>query len=77
MLLFVDNLDAHCHLPVLENFAQANIFVWFVVPGCTDIIQPIHAGIGRSIRIYVSHALDRWLSIDEKLRPVGGEAKSI
>ena len=32
VLLFADNLDAHCHLPVLEIFAQANIFVWFVVP---------------------------------------------
>ena len=37
VLLFADNLEAHCHLPVLEKFAQANIFVWFVVPGCTDL----------------------------------------
>ena len=61
VLLFADNLEAHFHLPVLEKFAQANIFVWFVVTGWTDLIQPIDAGIGRSIRIYVGHALDRWL----------------
>ena len=67
MLLFYDNLDSHFHLPVLENFAQANIFVWFVVPGCTDLIQPIDAGIGRSIRIYVGHTLDIWLSMDDNL----------
>ena len=29
VLLFADNLYAHCHLPVLEKFAQANIFVCF------------------------------------------------
>ena len=67
MLLFADNLYAHCHLPVLEKFAQDNIFVWFVVSGCTDLIQPIDAGIGRPIRIYVGHALDRWLSIYDNL----------
>ena len=49
------------------NFAQTNIFVWFVVPGFTDLIQPIYAGIGRSIRIYVGRALDIWLSIDDNL----------
>ena len=57
VLLFADNLDAHCHLSILEMFAQANIFVWFVVPGCTDLIQAIDAGIGSSIRIYVGHSL--------------------
>ena len=67
MLLFADNLDAHCHLPVLENFAQANTFVWFFFSGCTDLIQPIYAGIGRSIRIYVGRSLDIWLSIDDNL----------
>ena len=69
MLLFADNLDAHCYQPVLDIFASANVLVWFVVPGCTgDLIQPIDAGIGRSIRIYVGHALDtRWLSVDDNL----------
>lgn len=67
VLLFADNLDAHCYAPVLEVLSEANILVWFIVPGCTDLIQPIDAGIGRSIRIYVGHALDRWLSIDDNL----------
>ena len=67
VLLFADNLDAHCYQPVLDIFAEANILVWFIVPGCTDLIQPIDAGIGRSIRIYVGHALDRWLSVDGNL----------
>ena len=76
VLLFADNLDAHCHRPVLDIFAQANILVWFVVPGCTDLIQPIDASIGRSIRIYVGHALDRWLSIDDNLDQWEGKLKA-
>ena len=67
MLLFADNFDAHCYQPVLDIFAHANILIWFVVPGCTDLIQPIDADIGRSIGIYIDHALDRWLSIDANL----------
>ena len=55
MLLFADNLDAHCYQPVLDIFASANVLVWFVVPGCTgDLIQPIDAGT-------------RWLSVDDNL----------
>ena len=67
ILLICDNLDAHCCEEVLEIFANANILVWFVVPAWTDLIQPIDAGIGRSIRIYVGHALDKWLSVDDNL----------
>ena len=37
------------------------------MPACTDLIQAIDAGIGRSIRIYVGHALDKWLSVDDNM----------
>ena len=67
VLLFCDNLDAHCFDEVLQIFSSANILVWFCVPACTDLIQPIDAGIGRSIEIYVGHALDKWLSVDTNL----------
>ena len=46
------------------------------VPGCNDLIQPIDAGIGRPIRIYVGHALDRWLSIDDNLDMWEGKLKA-
>eukprot|EP00978_Attheya_sp_CCMP212_P003568 scaffold7487_cov33-Attheya_sp.AAC.1 len=50
VLLFADNLDAHCWEEVLNEFASTNVLlVVFVIPGCTDAIQPIDAGIGRSI----------------------------
>ena len=46
VLLICDNLDAHCCDPVLEIFAAAGITVLFVVPQCTDAIQPINADVG-------------------------------
>ena len=52
---------------IRDIFGAANILVWYCVPGCTDLIQPIDAGIGRSIRIYVGHDLDKWLSVDDNL----------
>jgi hypothetical protein len=67
VLLFADNLDAHCWEEVLNEFARANVLVVFVVPGCTDAIQPIDAGIGRSIRIYIGQELDTWLMINDNL----------
>ena len=67
MLLICDNLDAHCHGPVLDVFHEANVFVLFVVKNCTDCIQPIDAGIGRCMRVCVGHALDSWLAVDKNL----------
>lgn len=67
VLLFCDNLDAHCHHPVLVELKRANVFVCFVPPQCTDSVQAIDAGIGRSIRIYVGHELDKWLEVDDNL----------
>ena len=67
VLLIYDNLDAHCHEKIRDIFGAANILVWYCVPDCTDLIQPIDAGIGHSIRIYVRHDLDKWLSVDDNL----------
>ena len=67
LLVICDNLDAHCHGPVLEVFSKGNVFVLFVVKNCTDCIQPIDAGIGRCMRVCVGHALDDWLGVDENL----------
>ena len=67
VLLICDYLDAHCHGPVLNVFHEAKVFVLFVVKKCTDCLQPIDAGIGRCMRVYVGHALDSWLSVDENL----------
>ena len=67
ILLICDNLDAHCCKIVLDIFGAANILVWFCVPACTDLVQLIDAGIGRSLRLSVGHCLDKWLSIEGNL----------
>jgi len=51
VLLYCDNLDAHCHDPVLVEFKKGNVFVCFVPPQCTDSTKAIDAGIGRSVWI--------------------------
>jgi hypothetical protein len=57
-------LDANCFINALNIFAAGNILVWFCVSACTDLIQPIDAGIICSICIsYVGHALNSWLSV--------------
>ena len=47
------------------------------MPGCSNLIQPIDAGLGgRSMRICVlgPHALlDRWLSVDDNLNKWEGK----
>lgn len=68
VLLYCDNLDAHCHEPVLVKLkTKGNVFVCFVPPACTDATQAIDAGIGRSTRVYVGDELDRWLEVDGNL----------
>ena len=61
-------------VPLREEIMVMTIFYLFVIILIliavlvrTDLIQPIDAGIGRSIRIYVGHALDKWLSVDDNL----------
>ena len=67
VFLVCDNLDAHCFSVVFDIFAGKNLFVWFCVLVCTDLIQPIDASIGCSLCNYVGHSLDKWLSVDENL----------
>ena len=54
-------------------FSNANVFVFFVVKGCTDSLEPIDVGIGWCMRVYVGHALDDWLSVDDNLLGSLGE----
>lgn len=67
VLMFCDNLDAHCWEEVLACFASHHVFVVFFVANCTDGLQPIDAGIGRSVRINVGHELDAWLMEGDNL----------
>jgi hypothetical protein len=55
-------------LPFQRTFhLEANVFMCFVPPGCTDSTQAIDAGAGRSTRVYVGDKLDKWLEVDGNL----------
>ena len=67
VILFCDNLKAHIHPAVKEIFGNAKVFLCFLPPNMTNFIQPIDAGLGRTVRIYITHILDEWLMGDENM----------
>ena len=67
VLLFCDNLGAHVHDDVRRIFGDNKVFLCYFPPGMTNFIQPIDAGLGRSVRISVGNFLDEWLMIGENM----------
>ena len=61
VIAFCDNLKAHVSENVRKIFGEGHVFLCFFPPNMTHLVQPIDAGIGRSLRIAVGHALDGWL----------------
>ena len=62
VLLTADNLDAHVHHGTKEILAKdGRVFILFFPPCCTEAVQPIDAGYGRSIRCCIGRLLDAWL----------------
>ena len=62
VLLTADNLDAHVFKGTKEAVAKdGRIMVLFFPPSCTEAVQPIDAGYGRSIRCSIGCQLDAWL----------------
>ena len=58
VILCCDNLSAHLDADVREIFGQGKVFLCFFPPNMTNFIQPIDAGLGRSVRIKIGHHLD-------------------
>ena len=67
VILFCDNFSAHLDEEVREIFGNAKVFLCYFPPNMTNFIQPIDAGLGRSVRIKIGHALDEWLMDAENL----------
>ena len=65
--MFCDNLGAHVHDDVKTIFGDNKVFLCYFPPGMTNFIQPIDAGLGRSVRISVGNFLDEWLMIEENM----------
>ena len=67
VIAFCDNLKAHVNERVRDIFGKGHVFLCFFPPNMTHIVQPIDAGIGRSLRVAIGHALDKWLMDGENM----------
>ncbi len=67
-LLFLDNLDAHVHMPFRATLkAQTNTLAWMLPSSCTDIVQPVDAGAGKLMKFLYKTSQDEWLDLDHNL----------
>lgn len=67
IVLFCDNLSAHLAPEVKEIFGSNQVLLWFFPPNMTEMVQPIDAGYGRSLRAAIGRQLDNWLMNGENL----------
>ena len=68
VLLSADNLDAHVFHGTKDTLAKDGLVVaLFFPPDCTEAVQPIDAGYGRSIRCSIGRQLDAWLMESDHL----------
>ena len=61
VLLYADNLSAHLLPEVKRIFGDAKVLVIYFPPSMTEMVQPIDAGYGRSLRAAIGRELDEWL----------------
>ena len=59
--LFADNLRAHLLQEVKEIFGSNQVLLIYFPPSMTEMVQPIDAGYGRSLRSAIGRELDAWL----------------
>ena len=60
--MFYDNLYAHLDEEVKQIFGDGKVLLFYFPPNMTNFIQPIDAGLGRSIRIEIGNSLDLCLN---------------
>ena len=61
VVLYADNLSAHLLPQVKTIFGNNQVLVIYFPPNMTEMIQPIDAGYGRSLRCAIGRELDAWL----------------
>eukprot|EP00918_Siedleckia_nematoides_P044990 GHVU01098415.1.p1 GENE.GHVU01098415.1~~GHVU01098415.1.p1 ORF type:complete len:694 (+),score=72.64 GHVU01098415.1:84-2165(+) len=64
-LLFLDNLAGHATDEFNEGLREVGVKRHFFVGGCTDICQPIDAGVGVFVQHGFQRARDAWLAVEE------------
>ena len=67
VILFCDNLGAHLDAEVKRIFGDGKVLLFYFPPNMTNFIQPIDAGLGRTVRRQIGHCLDTWLMEAENM----------
>ena len=58
--LFCDSFNTHIDTDVDTLFGEGGVLLLYFPP-MTNFIQPIDAGLGRSVGLYIGKSLDFWL----------------
>ena len=58
IVLYADNLSAHLNPEVKQIFGNAHVLLIYFPPNMTEMVQPIDAGYGRSLRAAIGRELD-------------------
>jgi len=66
-LLLADNLDAQTHDTFRSELKRLQVDLHLLPPGKTDFAQPIDAGFGRVVKLYMGEEMDKWLDDDNNL----------
>ena len=67
VVLFADNLSAHLNPEVKRIFGESRVLVIYFPTAMTEMVQPIDAGYGRSMRSAIGRELDLWLMNGDNL----------
>jgi hypothetical protein len=60
-LMLMDNLHSHKADGLTGALKQRGVLSWFHSPNCTDVQQPVDAGLGRHMKVLYEQAQDLWL----------------
>ena len=66
-LLTLDNLDGQLQLGFANALRRGGCLRWMLPPDCTDLTQPVDAGIGLMLRLEIGRQCDKWMWVDANL----------
>jgi hypothetical protein len=66
-LLLQDNLDAQLQPAYIAALKQQRTLPRWLLAGKTDYVQPVDAGLGRQMKLYIGEEMDKWLEDDDNL----------
>jgi hypothetical protein len=75
-LLLQDNLDAQLQPAYVAKLAKLQTASRWLLAGKTDYLQPVDAGLGRQVKLYMGEAMDEWLEHDDNLNKWEGNELS-